>query len=106
LYAAVDADLRAHGLSKGPVRVDLAQDAWLVTAGVVLDLYKAGRPLVMDERWATLFALPVDDWPASRAAARLVFADAAEATRLDHDGRLRLIASHGGVSAYLARPGR
>jgi hypothetical protein len=104
LYAAVDADLRAHGLSKGLVRVDLAQDAWLVTAGVVLDLYKAGRPLVMDERWAALFALPVDDWPTSRAAVHLAFADATDALRLDSDRRFRLIASHGRVSAYIARP--
>lgn len=102
LYAAVEADLRAHGLSTGRLRVDLAQDAWLVTAGVILQLYQSGRPLVMDARWAELFAFPVDDQPASRAAARLVFADAAEATRLDHDGRLRLIASYGGVSAYVA----
>jgi hypothetical protein len=106
LYAAVDADLRAHGLSKGPVRVDLAQDAWLVTAGVVLDLYKAGRPLVMDERWASLFAFPVDDPTAHPPAARIVFADAADALRLDADRGVRLIASRGGVSAYLARPGR
>jgi hypothetical protein len=106
LYVAIDADLTTHGLSKGLVRVDLAQDAWLVAAGVVLDLYKAGRPLVMDERWASLFGVPVDDPTAHPPAARIVFADAADALRLDTDRGVRLIASRGGVSAYLARPGR
>jgi hypothetical protein len=103
LYSAVDADLKARGLPKGLVRVDLAQDAWLVSAGVVLQLYQSGRPLVMNERWATLFAFPVDDSAARPPAARIVFADAADAIRLDEDRGFRLIASHGGVSAYIAR---
>jgi hypothetical protein len=101
LYAAVDADLRAHGLSTGVVRVDLAQDAWLVTAGVILQLYQSGRPLVMNERWAALFAFPVDGSAARPPAARIVFADAAEAIRLDEDRGFRLLAAHGGVSAYI-----
>jgi hypothetical protein len=106
LYVAIDADLRAHGLSTSPLRVDIAQDAWLVSAGVVLDLYKAGRPLVMDERWARLFAFPVDDPAANPPAARIVLADAADAMRLDNDRGFRLVASRGGVSAYLARTER
>ena len=54
LFAAVEEDLRRHCRNRPLIRIQ-SNESWPEAAGVVLQLYKAGIPLAIDDRYLFMF---------------------------------------------------
>lgn len=84
--------------SGGAVRVDMAQDAWPIAAGLVLELYKRDIDVTVADEWVSLFGPPLAS--NGHETTELVVADADAARVLAADGRYELVASAAGVAVY------
>jgi len=84
--------------SGGAVRVDMAQDAWPIAAGLVLELYKRGIDVTVADEWVSLFGPPLAS--TGHETTELVVADAEAERVLEADGRYRFVASVNGIVVY------
>src|SRR5690606_14271966 len=84
--------------SGGAVRVDMAQDAWPIAAGLVLELYKRDIDVTVADDWVSLFGPPLA--PNGRETTGLVVADADAVRTLEADGRYQFVASVNGIALY------
>jgi len=109
-YAAEAADVRTllralrdtlneKGLSEQPLMIDSGQDAWSVTAGFVLELYKSGTPVTVAQRWAAIYGEPLA--PSGREAVEVVLADQDLAKTLASDEAYQLVSRTRKIDMYI-----
>lgn len=80
------------------VRVEIAQDAWPIAAGLILELYKRGIEVSVADAWVTLCGPPMA--PTDRETVELFVADPSMADVLHADTRYQRVATDGNVFVF------
>lgn len=82
----------------GPVRVDMAPDAWSVAAGIILRLYQQDRAVTVADEWVSLFGPALA--PTGTETREIMVTDATTNEEVLHDSRYSRIASDGDIGVY------
>jgi hypothetical protein len=107
LSGALEAALRDRGLTRSPILVDAGQDAWSVTAGVVLELYKRRADVTLARPWVPIFGEPFAS--TGREVIEVTIADQERSRMLADDPEYQLVGQTHKLEMYLrplSRAGR
>lgn len=99
LSAALDGALHDRGMAGQAILIDASQDAWSVTAGLVLEVYKRGPQVAVARQWAPIFGEPLT--PTGREAVEVTLADHERSRILSTDPAYQLIGQTTKVDMYV-----
>ncbi|MEO8482035.1 MAG: hypothetical protein ABI634_07495 [Acidobacteriota bacterium] len=104
LCDALDTTLGERGPTQQSISVDAAQDAWSVTAGIVLELYKRGTDVTVARPWVPIFGVPLA--PHGREMVEVTLADHERSRILADDPAYQLVGRTATIDMYLRRLSR